>query len=68
MSTVKKYSIITDPGHNYSLLTYYISAPNQIEQLKDMGFSEDVHVYDLDGNSVLDSAQSAWLYYLTKKR
>jgi len=62
------YAIITDPGHNYRLLTYYISAANQVKQLTLAGFSDDVAVYDVKGDFVSDSAESAWLYYLTRKK
>jgi SAM-dependent methyltransferase len=61
-----EYSVITDPGHQYSLLTYYISAQKQIEQLRRAGFLQDVRFYDLEG-ARSESPKSAWLYYVARK-
>lgn len=58
--------MITDPAHQYSLLTYYISAQKQIEQLRRAGFSQDVRFYDLEGRQS-ESPKSAWLYYFARK-
>jgi ubiquinone/menaquinone biosynthesis C-methylase UbiE len=61
------YSIITDPGHYYRLLTYYISPLEQIRQLKETGFSTDqIVILDHKGNLTSDSPESAWLYYVVK--
>jgi hypothetical protein len=61
-----EYSIITDPAHQYSLFSYYISAQKQIEQLRRAGFSQDVQFFDLEG-AQRDSPKSAWLYYVARK-
>ena len=68
----KSYAIITDPAHNYQLLTYYISSGDQKEQLEAVGFSKDVTVFDLQGrivtNAVPTAPECSWLYYLATKQ
>jgi ubiquinone/menaquinone biosynthesis C-methylase UbiE len=64
----RDYAIITDPGHNYRLLTYYISPAKQKLQLAAAGFTDTVKVFDIKGNEVEMSKDSSWLYYLTFKK
>ncbi|HYF69236.1 MAG TPA: class I SAM-dependent methyltransferase [Ohtaekwangia sp.] len=61
-----EYAIITDPGHYYSLLTYYISVDQQKKQLVRAGYLDDIRIFDMNGNQT-DSALSPWLYYLASK-
>lgn len=61
-----EYDIITDPGHQYSMLHYYISAQKQIEQLRRAGFSQEVRFYD-EYAVQSESPESAWLYYVARK-
>jgi ubiquinone/menaquinone biosynthesis C-methylase UbiE len=61
-----EYAVITDPGHQYSVLTYYISAQKQIEQLRRAGFAHEVRFYDADAVQS-ESPKSAWLYYVARK-
>jgi len=46
-----EYSIIVGVSHNHGLLSYWINAKNQVEQLKKAGF-ETVETYDFSGRSV----------------
>lgn len=64
-----EYAIVTDPGHGYRLLTYYISPEAQLKQLADKGFS-NTSLFDLKGQTVSSSQisqDSSWLYYQTRK-
>ncbi len=62
------YAIINDDAHDYSLLTYYITARSQFDQLIDAGFRPEA-IYGLDGTKLASSearetAPSCWLYYV----
>jgi ubiquinone/menaquinone biosynthesis C-methylase UbiE len=62
------YSIITDPGHDYNCLTYYISPDQQVKQLKELGF-QNIQMFGRSGKQ-LDTGvdgESAWIYYLAQK-
>jgi ubiquinone/menaquinone biosynthesis C-methylase UbiE len=64
----ESYAIITDPGHDYDCLTYYINPQQQAKQLEEHGF-HNIQMFGLDGkaiNSVADK-KSAWIYYLANK-
>ena len=62
------YSIINDRAHNYRLLTYYISQKNQVDQLRDIGFSGKVAAYNLSGEIITDSGSNeAYIYYCVRK-
>jgi ubiquinone/menaquinone biosynthesis C-methylase UbiE len=61
------YAIVNGPGHNYSLLNYYISPKNQLKQLKDAGFSKVMSAFDKDGRCVEECSESPWLYYCARK-
>lgn len=63
------YSIINDPGIDWSLLTYYISVPNQVKQAGRAGFKV-IDIWDCDGNR-LDrcdaTCKATWVYYVAEK-
>lgn len=61
------YSIVNEPGNNYSLLAYYITIEAQIKQLLDIGFSVPIRAFNLDGKEVLSDYESPWIYYVAKK-
>ena len=61
-----EYAIINDNAHGFSLLAYYISTCQQIEQLERTGFV-DTEAYDMAGNLVDNDTVFPWTYYLTKK-
>ena len=64
------YAIRNDNAHNYKLLTYYISKPNQVRQLQSSGF-EDVRLIDRTGawtDAAAPDTTSSWIYYLARKR
>jgi SAM-dependent methyltransferase len=63
------YEIRNDPAHEHRLLTYYISAYKQVEQLKKAGFA-DVEMFNQQGRKVDTGSrdtESNWLYYLCRK-
>ncbi len=64
------YSIVNDSGQNYKLLTYYITMDKQIEQLKNLDFSDDFFCVNRSGKLILtqeNSKDSIWIYYCVKK-
>lgn len=63
------YAIISDPGHFYRLLTYYIAAADQKQQLDSSGFdTTGLRIYDLNGEINSESNNSAWLHYLVSAK
>jgi ubiquinone/menaquinone biosynthesis C-methylase UbiE len=62
------FSIINDPSHNFSLMTYYIKKESQIRQLEDAGFSE-VEMVDEQGSfiSANQDCRHGWIYYICRK-
>lgn len=62
------FSIINDPSHNFSLMTYYIKKENQISQLEGAGFSE-VEMVDEKGSFISTSqdCRDGWIYYICRK-
>jgi ubiquinone/menaquinone biosynthesis C-methylase UbiE len=64
----KNYSIINDPSHNFSLLTYYIKKENQVSQLEEAGFSEIEMVDEYGSLITIDQdCRDAWIYYICRK-
>jgi SAM-dependent methyltransferase len=63
------HAMVRDGSLNFWLNQYYVTAGEQLAQLKAVGFSS-VDVYGLDGKLVpgdaLDEAGDAWLYYLAR--
>ncbi|MBM3308224.1 MAG: methyltransferase domain-containing protein [Candidatus Eisenbacteria bacterium] len=65
----REYAIVNDRSHNYSLITYYMTIPDQVAQLRANGF-ETVEVYNLDGENLpLDGVDtgSGWLSYVARR-
>lgn len=62
------YSIVNDPSHGFSLLTYYIKKENQVRQLEQMGFSE-IQMVGEDGSfiSLDQDCRDGWIYYICRK-
>ncbi|TND09354.1 MAG: type 11 methyltransferase [Bacteroidetes bacterium] len=58
----KEYAIINDDAHNYALLTYHITIPEQVNQLKKAGFGE-IKAYNMKGERVEDDANDNWTYF-----
>lgn len=63
----EQYAIVNDSGHDYSLLTYYISPVWQRRQLLEAGFGEVAPAIDEKGRAVADCAETPWLYYRARK-
>jgi SAM-dependent methyltransferase len=59
------YGWINDPGHDYGLMTYYITPEAQHEQLKQFGF-EPTKLVDQDGSDTIDK-EIEWMFYLARK-
>jgi ubiquinone/menaquinone biosynthesis C-methylase UbiE len=64
----RDYSIINDPSHSYSLLTYYIKKENQVRQLEQMGFS-GIQMVDEHGSLITldEDCRDGWIYYICRK-
>ena len=56
-----EYALITDEGHNYSLLNYYIRATTQVDQLLSVGFRH-AEVYDERGCASDDKRDSRFTW------
>ena len=64
-----EYSIINDPSHNYSLLTYYIKKENQVKQLERIGFFETQMIDERGALISMDQdCRDGWIYYICRKR
>jgi ubiquinone/menaquinone biosynthesis C-methylase UbiE len=61
-----EYAIINDPGHTYSLMTYFISVNQQIQQLKNIGFSS-IKAFNKYGEEFFSDFESDWIHYLARK-
>jgi len=61
-----EYAIINDPGHTYSLMTYFISINYQIIQLESVGFSK-IKVFNKLGREIFSDTESDWIHYLATK-
>ena len=66
------HAIVNDDAHDYALLTYYIDAQAQHEQLAARGFTV-LDTYSLDGRPCLTTAEgpdgtasSCWLTYVAQ--
>jgi len=64
----REYSIVNDPSHSFSLLTYYVKKENQVRQLEEVGFSE-IQMVDEKGSFItLDQdCRDGWIYYICRK-
>ncbi|MCW2951940.1 MAG: class SAM-dependent methyltransferase [Conexibacter sp.] len=64
-----EYAILTDEGHDFSVLHYYIGRDTQERQLRESGF-ELLECLDLDGRPVAagdDAASCPELHYLARR-
>lgn len=59
------YGWINDPGHDYGLMTYYITPDYQSKKIKEFGFTEEM-LLTKDGSNTINAAIE-WLFYLAKK-
>lgn len=57
--------LLNDDAHDWSLLTYYISGPDQVEQLREADFVE-VTAFDQWGRPSAVDADSVWRHYLAR--
>lgn len=62
-----EYSIVNDICHNYATMLYYITYPNQIKQLTNVGFDSSVVAFDLSGNVIETETQSNSIFYVARK-
>jgi SAM-dependent methyltransferase len=62
------FSIINDPSHSFSLLTYYVNKEHQVKQLEALGFS-NIEMVDGSGSliSVDEACRDGWIYYICRK-
>jgi SAM-dependent methyltransferase len=63
-----EYSIVNDPSHNFSLLTYYIKKEHQVRQLERIGFFE-TQMVDEKGSFISsdEDCRDGWIYYICRK-
>lgn len=62
----RDYAIVNDSGHDYRLLTYYISAEEQVAQLERAGFDQ-VEILDPQGEAVTGTdPYSIFLHYVAR--
>lgn len=62
------YAILNDSGNNFSLLTYYISKENQVEQLANQGFKV-IDIVGMHGQTINltdDDSNDCWIYFVTQ--
>lgn len=57
--------LLNDDAHDWSLLTYYISGPDQLRQLHRAGFV-DVEGFDQWGRPSTSDSRSVWRHYLAR--
>jgi SAM-dependent methyltransferase len=60
-----EYAIRCDGGRDHTVLSYYITRSNQVDQLTSAGFATEA-VYDLEGREAAADCKDPWLYYLTR--
>jgi hypothetical protein len=64
-----EYSVRVDNAHSFQLLTYYINAAQQIQQLELNGFRL-IELYNRSGEVIgrgVRETGSAWIHYLAQK-
>ncbi|MCA1629172.1 MAG: hypothetical protein LC785_14050, partial [Acidobacteria bacterium] len=61
-----EYAVVNDNAHGFSLLTYYISIPAQIEQLARFGFTS-IEAYDMEGVLTSHDTRFPWIHYLARR-
>ncbi|CAM3665003.1 class I SAM-dependent methyltransferase [Nocardioides zeicaulis] len=57
--------LVNDNAHDWSLLTYYVSPPDQVAQLRDAGFTV-VECFDQWGEPGERDERSVWRHYLAR--
>ncbi|MDR7252132.1 SAM-dependent methyltransferase [Nocardioides sp. BE266] len=61
----RDHVLVNDNAHDWSLLTYYISPPDQVRQLADAGFA-DAECFDQWGRPSATDEASVWRHYLAR--
>jgi ubiquinone/menaquinone biosynthesis C-methylase UbiE len=62
-----EYSIINDVCHDYGVMLYYITLPNQRLQLESIGFCKDAEAFDLIGEPITcDTTHSSMMFVARK--
>jgi SAM-dependent methyltransferase len=67
--TERVYALLDDPGHDYSLLHYYVDRASQRAQLKDAGF-DLVHAIDHEVRALADEdddSRSTSIHYIARR-
>jgi len=63
-----EYSLVNDPSHNFTLLTYYIKKEHQVRQLETIGFCEVQMINEKGSFISLDQdCRDGWIYYICRK-
>jgi ubiquinone/menaquinone biosynthesis C-methylase UbiE len=61
------YAHVLDEAHFYSLYNFYISPSAQINDLKDIGFTE-IRTFHKNGGEISNYSDTDFVYYLCKKK
>lgn len=62
-----EYAIINDRYHHHQTMIYFISVEQQLRQLRNEGFAEDIKVFDLSGKRVTDDTRDDTITFLVRK-
>ena len=63
-----EYSMVNDVCHDYSTMLYYTSRSNQIDQLREAGFSGDITTIDLEGTQIDGETGHDSIFYVVRKQ
>ncbi len=61
------YAILNDPAHQFGLLTYYIGAEAQTQQLRKAGFAGLIEIFGEDGRQAAAPVADPFLHYVVRK-
>ncbi|SAK80500.1 hypothetical protein AWB79_05198 [Caballeronia hypogeia] len=67
-----EYAVVNESSGEYPLPQYYISLDSQVRQLRTLGFDKRIDAYGYDGMLIdrdrKHDRDSAWIYYIARKR
>ena len=61
------YSIINDVSHNYGVMLYHIALKNQLRQLSELGFDDNVEAFDHSGSLIRNDTMDHSIAYIARK-
>jgi len=63
-----RYAVLNDMCHNYGVMLYYITLPQQRRQLEDAGFLPDAVAFDCRGRRIVDDTTLDSMALVARKR